>query len=79
MSSPNINNLFTAGCIICYVAIIFFGVDRNFVPAAALPSICVSRIWFLSIGFTIAFGSLFVKTWRVYRIFDNKTGKKIVE
>ena len=79
MSSPNINNFFAIGCIICYIAIIFFGVDSNFMLPAALPSICISRIWLLCIGFTIAFGSLFVKTWRVYRIFDNKTGRKIVK
>jgi len=43
---------------------------------------CVSwYVWFLfeqmrmvlfSMGFSITFGSLFSKTWRVYRIFSNK-------
>ncbi|EDV21504.1 uncharacterized protein TRIADDRAFT_30374 [Trichoplax adhaerens] len=78
MSSPNINNLLTIGCIICYVAIILFGVDTNFMASVNLPIIYAMRVWFLCIGFTIAFGSLFVKTWRVYRIFNNKTGRKII-
>jgi len=30
------------------------------------------RSFVFSLGFTITFGALFSKTWRVYRIFTNK-------
>jgi len=31
--------------------------------------VCIARVWVLSIGFVIMFGSLFIKTWRVWKIF----------
>ena len=34
-----------------------------------------SRIWILSIGFSLAFGAMFIKTWRVYKLFTNKRFK----
>ena len=32
----------------------------------------------LSFGFSLGFGALFAKTWRVFKIFTNKTQKKLV-
>ena len=41
-----------------------------------------TRLWIASIAFSLLFGTIFVKTWRVYYIFysDNrhKKGKKTV-
>ena len=38
------------------------------------------KIGFLVVGFSLAFGALFSKTWRVYQIFTNiKMGKKPVK
>jgi len=37
------------------------------------------RIWTLSIGFTISFGAIFSKTWRVHTIFTNVNASKRVE
>ncbi|XP_019856013.1 PREDICTED: gamma-aminobutyric acid type B receptor subunit 1-like [Amphimedon queenslandica] len=31
--------------------------------------ICMTRVWLLTIGFTLSFGSLFAKTWQVYRVY----------
>ena len=36
-----------------------------------------ARSWTVMTGFSMAFGALFVKTWRVHAIFTNKT-KKVV-
>jgi gamma-aminobutyric acid type B receptor len=37
-----------------------------------------AKIWILSYGFTIAFGAMFSKTWRVHSIFTNiKLNKKV--
>jgi hypothetical protein len=33
---------------------------------------CVLRIWFAEFGFIFVFGCLFLKNWRIYRIFTNK-------
>ena len=31
-----------------------------------------ARAWLLDIGFSLAFGAMFIKTWRVYKIYTNK-------
>lgn len=37
-----------------------------------------SKVWVLSLGFTLSFGSMFSKTWRVHSIFTNiKLNKKV--
>ena len=37
-----------------------------------------ARAWVLMSGFTLAFGSMFSKTWRVHAIFTNiKLNKKV--
>lgn len=78
MSSPNINNLFLVGCVMCYIAAIVFGIDSNSADSIAFAFTCSLRVWLLSIGFSIAFGSLLSKTWRVYRIFTSGRRTKIV-
>ncbi len=37
-----------------------------------------ARVWTLSIGFTISFGAIFSKTWRVHTIFTNVNASKRV-
>ena len=37
-----------------------------------------ARTFIFCVGFTIAFGALFSKTWRVYKIFTNKKLLKLV-
>lgn len=79
MSSPKINNLFLLGCILCYISVVIHGSEAIYYDStSALKIICSSRIWTLTIGFTLAFGSLFSKMWRVYKIFTNKTAKSVV-
>ena len=37
-----------------------------------------ARAWVLANGFTLAFGAMFAKTWRVHAIFTNiKPNKKV--
>ncbi|KAL3832355.1 hypothetical protein ACJMK2_024007, partial [Sinanodonta woodiana] len=73
MSSPNMNNVLLLGCIIAYSTNFLQTFDKS---KAAL--FCKLRTCFLTAGFSIACGSLFSKTWRVYKIFSNKKMKKIV-
>lgn len=71
MSSPNLNNIILLGCILCYLSVIVFGLE-------SYESICQTRPWLLAIGFTLSFGSLFSKTWRVHRIYHNKHKMRVV-
>jgi hypothetical protein len=40
--------------------------------------ICAARLWLLSIGFTLSYGVLFAKSWRINAIFLNKNLKRLV-
>ncbi|XP_072043527.1 gamma-aminobutyric acid type B receptor subunit 1-like [Amphiura filiformis] len=70
-SSPNINNLVIIGNILIYISVPIAGLDH--VSLDTLQAACQARIWFLSIGFVLAFGSMFSKIWRVYRVAALKT------
>ncbi|CAF0966442.1 unnamed protein product [Adineta steineri] len=80
MSSPQINNLIIAGCIFSYISVLLMGIDSTLLGKrysdAAMNFICAARIWMLSIGFTISFGAIFSKTWRVHTIFTNVDAQK---
>lgn len=72
MSSPRLNNLIIFGMILAYITVVLFGLDGQFVPEENMPKICTSRAWFLYVSFTLSFGGMFAKTWRVHVIFTGK-------
>ncbi|CAF1053311.1 unnamed protein product [Adineta ricciae] len=76
MSSPSLNNIILCGCMLAYVTTILMGVNSSLFPQKSYTNvimniICAMRVWLLSISFTLAFGSMFSKTWRVHSIFTN--------
>lgn len=80
MSSPNLNNLIIVGCILTYTSVIFLGLDSYMTSTQAFPYICTARAWILMSGFTLSFGSMFSKTWRVHSIFTNvQLNKKVMK
>ena len=98
MSSPQINNLIIAGCILSYTSVLLMGIDSTLLGQNSSKStmnfICAvrttvhstsdlhqreqARVWTLSIGFTLSFGAIFSKTWRVHTIFTNVHASKRV-
>lgn len=66
------------GAALCHVSVFFFGMDWNLIGESAVPAACHTAAWTICIGFTLGFGSLFWKTWRVYTIYRNKTKGSIV-
>lgn len=80
MSSPHLNNLIIIGCMLTYLSVIFLGMDSGLSSVTAFPYICTARAWLLMAGFTLAFGAMFSKTWRVHSIFtDLKLNKKVIK
>ncbi len=78
MSSPYLNNLIIIGCILTYTSVIFLGLDSSLTSEDTFPYICAARAWLLMAGFSLAFGAMFSKTWRVHSIFtDVKLNKKV--
>ncbi|XP_034937802.1 gamma-aminobutyric acid type B receptor subunit 2-like, partial [Chelonus insularis] len=80
MSSPHLNNLIIVGCMLTYSSVIFLGLDSTLSSTTAFPYICTARAWLLMAGFSLAFGAMFSKTWRVHSIFtDVKLNKKVIK
>lgn len=77
MSSPNLNNSVLLGCTLSYVSVFLFGLDGGFI-SSGYEIICASRAWTLSLGFSLSYGALFSKTWRVHQIFTNRKLKRKV-
>ncbi|GMH53283.1 hypothetical protein TL16_g01415 [Triparma laevis f. inornata] len=69
-SQPAFCVIFAVGCsLVCLQIITFLG--------DATDGVCAARNWIFNCLFTLAFGSLFAKTWRVWRVFSNTHLKKI--
>lgn len=56
------------GITVCLAAVFLLGLDGRFVSPEVYPAICQSRAWLLSTGFTLSFGAMFSKVWRVHRL-----------
>ncbi|XP_055540393.1 gamma-aminobutyric acid type B receptor subunit 2 isoform X2 [Wyeomyia smithii] len=76
LSSPKLSTITVCGCIVVYVATILLGLDHSTLPwpSVTFSTICMARIYFLSAGFSLAFGAMFAKTFRVYRLFTLSAG-----
>ncbi|XP_070576464.1 gamma-aminobutyric acid type B receptor subunit 2-like [Ptychodera flava] len=78
MSSPNLNNVIIMGTVFLYAAVFVFGLDNKLISPDVFEIMCQIRVWVLSLGFVIAFGAMFSKTWRVHRVATLKTPKRRV-
>ena len=63
------NYVMIKGSVICYLSIITFGIDTQFISKETLPVTCWTFLIMLSLGFTLTFGSLFAKTWQLYKSY----------
>lgn len=79
MSYPIANNFMLLGCIICFLSIAFFGLDGRKVPNDYFIWMCYARAFFISIGFSLYYGSMFVKTWIAYRISTSSSKNKKIK
>ena len=71
LGSPYVNIVIVAGAVVFYVTVILFGVDENVASYSTVDGLCQARIWLVSIGFSLLYGTIFAKTWRVYYIFNH--------
>lgn len=67
-SHPICNTIMLVGVIACFLSVFLLGVDGRFVNPSEYSSICQARSWVLTLGFTLAFGAMFSKVWRVHRL-----------
>ena len=78
MSSPSLNNLILCGAILMFLNVVVTGFDYKRIGAGNFATFCKVSIWLIAIGFTLTFGSMFSKTWRVYTIFTSKDMRRRV-
>ena len=79
LSSPYVNIMIIAGAIVFYTTVILFGVDENTASFSVVDGLCHARIWLCVIGFSLLFGTIFAKAWRIYYIFHHLLpNKKVV-
>lgn len=67
-SHPTANTIMLLGIIGCFLAVLCIGIDGRFVTPGQFLIVCQARAWTMSIGFTLAFGAMFSKVWRVHRL-----------
>ena len=79
LSSPYVNIMIVAGAVVFYVTVILFGMDENVASYSTVDGLCNTRIWLIAIGFSLLYGTIFAKTWRIYYIFSHtKPNSKFV-
>ncbi|XP_050409658.2 gamma-aminobutyric acid type B receptor subunit 2 [Patella vulgata] len=77
MSSPYINNVIILGGLVMFVAVYVNTMDyARFGSKHFDENICMVKLWLSLLGFTLAFGALFSKTWRVHILFRETSLKK---
>ncbi|XP_065201019.1 gamma-aminobutyric acid type B receptor subunit 1 isoform X2 [Planococcus citri] len=79
-SHPVCNTIMLVGVIVCLTSVILLGLDGQIVSPEMYPLVCQGRAWLLSIGFTLGYGAMFSKVWRVHRLTTktkNNIKKKI--
>ncbi|XP_067042004.1 gamma-aminobutyric acid type B receptor subunit 2-like isoform X2 [Acropora muricata] len=76
MSSPHFNNITAVGGFICYLYVILGTVNHSRTYFGESHNVCTIRAYLIVIGFTLVFGGMFAKTWRVYKIFTNRRLKR---
>ncbi|XP_048577557.1 gamma-aminobutyric acid type B receptor subunit 1 isoform X2 [Nematostella vectensis] len=75
ISSPRFNNVTVIGCCVWYIDVLL-STCSTYTSIKEHRLYCIARSWLLPTGFTLAFGAMFAKTYRVYRIFTNNELKK---
>ena len=79
VTSPLLNNLIFSGCYIYLISIVFlsFKETNGTSNPVAFAVKCSGFIWCETIAFSLIFGTICVKTWRILRIFSVSSAKVI--
>ena len=75
--SPNLSHLIFSGCYLFSLATIIHTVQEAFLTKYEViyPVLCSAVMWCLMIGSSLIFGTIFVRIWRVFRLFKHFRNK----
>ena len=69
-SSPRLNHFVFVGCYLVLFAVVIYTIRQEFHLCYFVHTVfCNLFLWCVSISFTLMFGTVCVKTWRLYYIF----------
>jgi gamma-aminobutyric acid type B receptor len=71
LSSPYLNIIFIIGILMIYLLVIFLGIDDNLVDIQVMSGFCQATVWIGVIAFTLVYGVVLAKTFKVFYIFKN--------
>ena len=74
-SSQKLNYVILVGTWLGYLSVFIFTIIETPLGQTMgdeiFKALCVIRLWALPLGFTLSYGSMFARAWRIYRIFNN--------
>ena len=76
LSSPNLNNIICIGAIILYLDMILLVIPST--DRTDVSVLCNLNPWFTAIGYSLCYGTIVVKMFRVYYIYSNPSPRKKV-
>ena len=71
LSSPYLNIVFIIGVSMIYLLVVILGVDDNLVSVSVMSGFCQATVWIGVIAFTLVYGVVLAKTFKVLFIFKN--------
>jgi gamma-aminobutyric acid type B receptor len=74
LSSPNLNYIICVGAIILYLDMILLVIPST--DRMVVSVLCNLNPWFTSIGYSLCYGTIVVKMFRVYYIYSNPSPRK---
>ena len=69
LRTPVLNCVIILGSICCYASVIIYSLDTRIIDGFNIPKVCFAFLSTLTVGFTMTFGGIFVKTWGLYKMF----------
>ena len=74
LTAPNLNYMIGTGATLLYIAIIVAVLPAKSVLLAGIT--CNLEVWLTGFGYSLCYGTILVKMWRVYYIFNNPSSQK---
>ena len=76
LSSPKLNYLIGAGAILLYINIILVVIPLEKGEIKLASVLCCTTPWFTAIGYSLCYGTILVKMFRTWYIFNNPFANK---
>ena len=82
-TSPQLNHMIFSGCYLILLDVVLHSVETTIIVEMDSPNdvaygvLCNAQVWVHSLSFSLVFGTVCVKTWRIFRIFSHFRARTI--